>query len=129
METLTRLFRIATLDDRALLDRGLEAEFRERSLKPDGFVHLSFAEQIRGTLETHYVSAGEVVLLEIDPERTSDALRLEPSRGGALFPHLYRPLAPSDIVREWRVTKRGDTFELPEIASGAESDRPQGRRL
>ena len=125
---MTRLFRIATLDDRALLDQDLAREFGERSLTPDGFVHLSFAEQISGTLETHYAEAREVALLEIDPDRTRDALRLEPSRGGALFPHLYRPLEPSDIVREWRVTKRGDTFELPEISSDPESDRPPGRR-
>ena len=126
---MRRLFRIASLVDCLLLERGLARELGERSLKPDGFVHLSFADEIRGTVQTHFGDAADLVLLEIDRERTRDRLRLEPSRGGALFPHLYRALEPADIVREWRVTKRGDAFELPEIAADPEFDRPRGRAL
>ena len=125
---MKRLFRIATLEDRTLLDRGLAREFGQRTLKPDRFVHLSFAEQIRATLETRFGDARELALLEIDGKRTRGALRLEPSRGGALFPHLYRALDPADIVREWRVTRRGDAFDLPEIALDSEFDRPPGRQ-
>ena len=123
---MKRIFRIARLEDRTLLDRGLAREFGERALKPDGFVHLSFAEQIRGTLETHFGDARELALLEIDGERTRGARRFELSRGRRDLPHLYRALEPADIVREWRVAKSGNAFELPEIASGPEFDRQPG---
>ncbi len=67
------------------------------SYAEEGFLHLSFEDQVAGTLRAHFRGAGEVVVLELDPDAVNDALVLEPSRGGALFPHLYRPLAPDDV--------------------------------
>jgi uncharacterized protein (DUF952 family) len=37
-------------------------------------------------------------LLAVDAGAAGAALRWEPSRGGALFPHLYRPLARADVL-------------------------------
>ena len=67
----------------------------------DGFIHLSAAHQLAGTLRRHFDDAGELRLLEI-PSRAfrGDAtrdLRHEPSRAGALFPHLYGPLKRHDV--------------------------------
>jgi uncharacterized protein (DUF952 family) len=39
------------------------------------------------------------VLLAVDPVRLGAALKWEPSRGGALFPHLYAPLAAAEVLR------------------------------
>jgi uncharacterized protein (DUF952 family) len=58
----------------------------------DGFIHLSLAHQIEGTLAKHYVGQDGLLLLAFDPARLGLALKWEPSRGGALFPHLYAPL-------------------------------------
>ena len=58
----------------------------------DGFIHLSAAGQVAGTLATHFAGRDDLVLLAIDAERLGRRLRWEPSRGGDLFPHLYGPL-------------------------------------
>ena len=63
----------------------------------DGFIHLSTPEQLAGTLARHFAGETGLVLAEVKVEG-DPALRWEESRGGALFPHLYRALASSDIV-------------------------------
>jgi uncharacterized protein (DUF952 family) len=64
----------------------------------DGFIHLSTPEQAVVTREKYF--AGEAGLVEVtcDAAALGDALRWEPSRGGALFPHLYRALVRDDVV-------------------------------
>ena len=44
------------------------------------------------------VQGADLVLLAVDAHSLGDDLRWEPSRGGALFPHLYRALRLADIV-------------------------------
>jgi uncharacterized protein (DUF952 family) len=58
----------------------------------DGFIHFSTAEQVRETGEKHFRGQDDLLLVTVDPSRLRDALVYEPSRGGALFPHLYAPL-------------------------------------
>lgn len=58
----------------------------------DGFIHLSAAHQLEGTLGKHFAGQDGLVLLALDPGRLASALRWEASRGGELFPHLYAPL-------------------------------------
>ena len=58
----------------------------------DGFIHLSAAHQVRGTLAAHYPGRTDLVLLTIDADAIvseSGKLVWEPSRAGELFPHLY----------------------------------------
>ena len=58
----------------------------------DGFIHLSAADQLRGTLDKHFAGQPGLVLLEVDANRLGDDVKWEKSRGGALFPHLCAPL-------------------------------------
>jgi uncharacterized protein (DUF952 family) len=58
----------------------------------DGFNHLSSAHQLEETLAKHFAGQEDLVLLAVDTTRLGERLRWEPSRGGALFPHLYGPL-------------------------------------
>ena len=58
----------------------------------DGFIHLSAGAQVKGTREKHFAGEHDLVLLRISSAALGPDLRWEPSRGGALFPHLYRPL-------------------------------------
>lgn len=58
----------------------------------DGFIHLSGADQVAGTLALHFAGRDDLVLAGFDAAALGDALRWEASRGGALFPHLYGPL-------------------------------------
>ncbi|MXU65394.1 DUF952 domain-containing protein [Oceanomicrobium pacificus] len=63
----------------------------------DGYIHFSTAAQVRETAAKHFAGEDGLVLLTLDSDRLGDDLRWEPSRGGQLFPHLYRPLRLSDI--------------------------------
>lgn len=64
----------------------------------DGFVHFSTAAQLGTTLSRHFAAEGDLVLLACDAASLGDDLRWEPSRGGDLFPHLYRALRLDDIA-------------------------------
>lgn len=64
----------------------------------DGFIHLSTAGQARETAARHFAGQADLLLVAVAVEALGDALRWEPSRGGALFPHLYGPL-PLGAVR------------------------------
>lgn len=63
----------------------------------DGFIHFSARDQVVETAGRHFADESGLTLLTVDPQRLGAALRWEPSRGGALFPHLYAPL-PVDAV-------------------------------
>jgi uncharacterized protein (DUF952 family) len=58
----------------------------------DGFIHFSTAQQVRETARRHFAGKGDLVLVAVDPQALGERLRFEPSRGGALFPHLYGDL-------------------------------------
>lgn len=64
----------------------------------DGFVHFSTPAQVVETAARHFGDESDLVLVAVDPDRLGDALRWEPSRGGQLFPHLYRELRLSDVI-------------------------------
>jgi uncharacterized protein (DUF952 family) len=67
----------------------------------DGFIHFSSADQLAETLRKHFAGARDLVLLYVREASISahEALRWEPSRGGALFPHLYAPLPVAAVLR------------------------------
>lgn len=58
----------------------------------DGFIHLSTASQLSETASRHFAGQSGLLLVAIPGAALGAALRFEPSRGGALFPHLYGPL-------------------------------------
>lgn len=66
----------------------------------DGYIHLSAAEQVAGTLAKHFSGRRDLVLIEVDADVLGAALRWEPTRGGALFPHLYAPLDMQAVISE-----------------------------
>lgn len=77
----------------------------------DGYVHLSRAGQLRGTLARHFAGRADLVLLAVRVERLPEGtLRWEPSRGGELFPHLYDRLGVASVEQ---------VFELALDANGA----------
>lgn len=64
----------------------------------DGFVHFSTARQVRETADKHFSGQDGLWLLAVDADALGPSLKWEPSRGGALFPHLYGPLRQADII-------------------------------
>ena len=65
----------------------------------DGFIHFSTAGQVRASAAKHRVGQTDLMLLSVDPDALSDALKWEPTRGGQLFPHLYGDLPLSAVRR------------------------------
>ena len=63
----------------------------------DGYVHFSTAAQARETTAKWFADEDGLVLLACDTDGMGEALKWEPSRGGALFPHLYRDLKMTDV--------------------------------
>ena len=68
----------------------------------DGFIHFSTATQVEETAAKHFAGQANLLLVSVDAAKLGDALKYEPSRGGALFPHLYAPL---DLAAVSRVEK------------------------
>jgi uncharacterized protein (DUF952 family) len=64
----------------------------------DGYIHFSTAGQVAETAARHFAGQANLVLVAVDAEALGPVLRHEPSRGGALFPHLYGTL-PLSAVR------------------------------
>jgi uncharacterized protein (DUF952 family) len=64
----------------------------------DGFIHFSTAGQVRESARRHRAGQAGLVLVAVKAGRLGDQVRWEPSRGGALFPHLYGQLSPDEAV-------------------------------
>lgn len=65
----------------------------------DGYIHFSTAEQVRETAARYFAGESGLLLIEADPALLDGMLRWEPSRGGALFPHLYGVMSVSAVRR------------------------------
>lgn len=63
----------------------------------DGYIHLSAADQLAETVRKHYAGRENLLLLTVDLTALGETLIWEPSRGGALFPHVYGPLPVSAV--------------------------------
>lgn len=73
--------------------RGSEHDLR------DGFIHFSTAAQVAETAAKHFAGERDLVLVRLDAARLGAALKWEPSRGGALFPHLYGELELAAVTK------------------------------
>lgn len=66
--------------------------------RTDGYIHFSTAAQVAETAAKHFAQESDLVLVACNADRLGPVLKWEPSRGGALFPHLYRQLTLNDVV-------------------------------
>ncbi|WP_171231985.1 DUF952 domain-containing protein [Ruegeria sp. HKCCA4812] len=83
----------------------------------DGFVHFSTVEQAAETAAKHFAGVDGLVLLACDADAMGDDLKWEVSRGGALFPHLYRQIRMSDVVWSRPLPFDGTAHQLPKDMS------------
>ncbi len=103
---LTRIYKIVKrLEWEAALDAGVyEGSAVDVA---DGFIHFSTADQAPETARRHFAGQNDLLVLAVDAGALGRDLRWEPSRGGALFPHLYAPLR-IDLVIETRAAPLRD---------------------
>ena len=64
----------------------------------DGYIHLSAAGQLTGTVNKHFAGQQGLWVAAVGLAALGDAVKWEPSRGGALFPHLYAALPMNAVV-------------------------------
>jgi uncharacterized protein (DUF952 family) len=64
----------------------------------DGYIHLSTAEQLGETLRRYFAGHRDLVVFAVCVADFGSAIVWEPSRGGALFPHLYAALPMSAVI-------------------------------
>ena len=64
----------------------------------DGYIHFSTAIQVPKTTVLHFAHEKGLTLVAVETESLGDDLKWETSRGGTLFPHLYRPLRMDDVA-------------------------------
>ena len=90
-----------------------------RTLEDEGFLHASYADQVRGVADAFYADVREpLLLLTIDERRLTVPLRVDAVPGTAEgFPHLYGPLDVAAVVLATPLLRddRG-RLELPDLA-------------
>ena len=66
--------------------------------REDGYIHLSTAAQLPGTLDKHFAGRDDIALAAVDLDALGDAIRWERSRGDDLFPHLYGTMTLDTVL-------------------------------
>ncbi len=89
----------------------------------DGYIHFSTAAQVAETAARHFATESDLVLVAVDADRLRADLKWEPSRGGALFPHLYRQLRSTDVIWDKSLPLGASGHIFPEVHIFAESQR------
>ena len=74
----------------------------------DGFMHFSTVEQAQETARRHFAGQADLIVLAVDAGALGAALKWEPSRGGALFPHLHGPLDCASVIEARRAPLDAD---------------------
>jgi len=64
----------------------------------DGYIHFSTADQVGETAARHFAGQSDLVLVAVDAAALGPALKWEPSRGGAPFPHLHGELIMAAVA-------------------------------
>jgi uncharacterized protein (DUF952 family) len=80
----------------------------------DGFIHFSTAAQLAETARRHFSGQSDLLLVAVSTATLGQNLKWEPSRGGALFPHLHAPLDTKTAVWSRHLDLRTDG--VPDIA-------------
>jgi uncharacterized protein (DUF952 family) len=114
---MTTIYKICRAAQWAEAERG--NEFRGSGIDlTDGYIHFSTAGQAAETAEKHFAGMADLVLVAVAAEKLDGALKWEPSRGGALFPHLYGvlPMAAVRWVKPLPLDEGGMHVFPPEVA-------------
>lgn len=111
---IMQIYKVLRADEWAALQAAGETDGAPVDLA-DGYVHFSTAAQLRSTLDKHFAGQDGLTLLTCDAGQMAGALRWEPSRGGDLFPHLYRPLRMADVISARPLPRAADGFDLEDL--------------
>lgn len=93
---MTAIYKICTAAEWREAER--DGVYRGSAIdRQDGFIHFSTAAQASETAARHFAGQRDLVLVSVDAAALGEHLKWEPSRGGALFPHLHGDLVLSAV--------------------------------
>lgn len=75
--------------------------------RADGFIHFSTAQQVAATAAKHFSGRNDLLIVTVDTAPMARHYKMEPTRGGALFPHLYAKLPVANAI-EWQELPLGE---------------------
>lgn len=109
----TIAYKVLTSEQLAALEHGGTFAGAPVDLQ-DGFIHLSTADQLAGTIDKHFDGQHGLQIVAVDLEALGELVKWEESRGGALFPHIYGPLTLDVVLDYGPLDYRPDgTIKLP----------------
>ncbi len=80
----------------------------------DGYIHLSTAAQLTGTVDKHFAGQSGLMVVAVDLAALGEAVRWEISRGGQKFPHLYGRLRMAAVTAHAPLARAADgSVKLP----------------
>ncbi len=106
------IYKIFRADEWATLQANGESDGAPIDVS-DGYVHFSTAAQAAETAAKHFAGVEGLFLLACDAGAMGDDLKWEVSRGGALFPHLYRKIRMTDVVWARPLPFDGQSHQFP----------------
>ena len=95
-----RILHVATVADwdQAQVSGTYTTSTYGRTLEQEGFLHASYADQVRDVLDRFYGDVSEpLVLLEIETDLLDVPWRDDPV-GDEAFPHVFGALSPAAVV-------------------------------
>ena len=85
----------------------------------DGFIHMSTAAQLQGTLDKHYTDGDVVILAAVNLADVAETVKWEVSRGGDEFPHIYGELPLSAVKQHWPLSPDPEgRYAVPDLRTG-----------
>jgi uncharacterized protein (DUF952 family) len=85
--------------DAAWADAQRDGQLVAPSLAEEGFIHCSTHAQVEATANRIFRGSGDLLLLELDPDRLTAPLKWERATDvGEDFPHVYGPLNVDAVV-------------------------------
>lgn len=109
---MTRVYKILAAADWAKAEAEGRYEGSALDLQ-DGFIHLSTAAQAGQTARLYFSGIEGLSIVSFDADRLGPDLKWEPSRGGELFPHLFRAIDPSEAVESRPLPLNADGWPDP----------------
>jgi uncharacterized protein (DUF952 family) len=95
--------------------------------RADGFIHLSSAHQVAGTLRRFFADADDLVLLMAETADLGERLKWEPASDGDVYPHFYGEIDVGRLRVLGPIARDGAGNHVLPVDLGAVSV-PAGRR-
>ena len=95
-QTAMLIYKIFKADEWAHLQNEGETDGAPIDIS-DGYIHFSGPDTVVQTASLYFSGTDHLMLIAVEADKLAD-LKWEASRGGKLFPHLYRKLQMADVV-------------------------------